>query len=247
MLSTSRSASQGFRGQSSLRRLSTLLKDTVISKECQSFVIFGANTDVGKTVVSAGLVRTSPYQHIHYIEPLQCGGSDQQFVKDHAPNVTSIQTLFEWESFSSPHTASRHENLPISDDQVHASLKQSIEAFHSNTSQKSNLWIETAGGVLSPSSASPDNTSPEHCRGADAGANESWGWKTQGDLYQNVPLPVVLVGDGRLGGISATLTTLESLWLRNYSVVGLVLIESEGFYNRSALVEYASRYVCNML
>ena len=239
-------------GSHSLRRWASIsastpaLRDTVISRSCQSFLIFGANTDVGKTVVSAGLARTSPSENsVHYIKPLQCGGSDQFFVEQHAPNVTSFQTLFEWDSFSSPHSAARRESLPISDDQVQSSLTESIQKLHS-MNENSNLWLETAGGVLSPSSASPDNCLPGHSKGENGSndnANASWGWSTQGDLYQEVPFPIILVGDGRLGGISATLSSLESLWLRNYAIAGLVLIETEGFDNRSALVEYASRCV----
>ena len=54
---------------------------------------------------------------------------------------------------------------------------------------------------------------------------DHWGWTLQGDLYQ--PLlghaPVVLVGDGRLGGISCTLSALESLLLRGYDVAAFSL------------------------
>jgi predicted GTPase len=48
--------------------------------------IFGANTDVGKTVVAAGLCRAAvaaglPPEHVRYIKPLQTGGDDADIVR----------------------------------------------------------------------------------------------------------------------------------------------------------------------
>ena len=158
----------------------------------QTNIIFGANTDVGKTVITAGLIRASG-NAAHYIKPLQCGGSDQRFVEKHA-KVASATTLFEWETPASPHYAARVENKPISDRQVVTSLKECLESLDGPVT-----WIETAGGVMSPSSSSPDNNSPHHARDKEL----SWGWVPQADLYQEFSsaMSAVLIGDGRLGGI----------------------------------------------
>jgi dethiobiotin synthetase/adenosylmethionine--8-amino-7-oxononanoate aminotransferase len=192
-------------------------------------LIFGSNTDVGKTVVSAGLVRASPDSH--YIKPLQCGGSDQAFVETYAPQAHA-QTIFRWETAASPHVACAKENSPKSDKEV-------LDALHSAMMEidEGPTWLETAGGVLSPSSASPLNQLPKH-----ASTQNSWGWTTQADLYQPLlgAAPVVLVGDGRLGGISATLSSLESLLIRGYDVAALILIETP-YGNTSALREHVSR------
>jgi dethiobiotin synthetase/adenosylmethionine--8-amino-7-oxononanoate aminotransferase len=214
----------------------------------RSHLVFGANTDVGKTLVTAGLVRASLDRKdaVHYIKPLQCGGSDQAFVEKHvgassdaAASRLHAQTLFNWETPASPHTASRKEGLPVSDRQVMETLQTALAATTQNDEESTTTWIETAGGVLSPSAASPENRSARHASGGDL----SWGWIPQADLYQ--PLlgvaPVVLVGDGRLGGIAATLSALESLIIRGYDVAALVLLETEGYDNVSALREYAQR------
>ena len=215
------------------RQIPSSLSRIEFSLKSQTHFIFGANTDVGKSVITAGLIRASG-ETAHYIKPLQCGGSDQRFVTKHAPNVASATTLFEWESYSSPHVASRNEGLPVSDEQVLSALENCLADLPS----PSRKWIETAGGVLSPSSASPDNCSAYHA----LDDRLSWGWLPQADLYQ--PLlaigSVVLVGDGRLGGISATLSSLESLLVRGYYVSGIVLLET-GFSNHEAIQEYASR------
>lgn len=50
-------------------------------------------------------------------------------------------------------------------------------------------------------------------------------------------LPAILVGDGRLGGISATISAYESLKLRGYDVVAVVL-EDQGFVNEVPLLSY---------
>ena len=104
-------------------------------------LLFGANTDVGKSIVSTGLVRaaaasSSQHTSVNYIKPLQCGGSDESFVLRHRqddigvkdsdngePNFNiNCETLFSWETPASPHLVSRWENKPVSNDDVLLSL-----------------------------------------------------------------------------------------------------------------------------
>ena len=47
----------------------------------------------------------------------------------------------------------------------------------------------------------------------------------QADVYRPLRLPVILVGDGRLGGISCTLSAFESLVIRGYDVKAVVVVE----------------------
>ncbi|PWA92862.1 Aminotransferase class-III [Artemisia annua] len=75
--------------------------------------------------------------------------------------------------------------------------------------------LATAGGVASP------------------GASGS----LQCDLYRPFRLPSVLVGDGRLGGISGTISAYESLMIRGYDVVAIVL-EDHGLENEVPLRSY---------
>lgn len=227
-----------------------------------TFLIFGSNTDIGKTVITAALVRAAAADSFadprgasglggsdshggsktHYIKPLQCGGSDETFIRRHVPpgSLSSSATLFRWETPASPHAASRMEDSPVSDAQVLAALMGHIGALA--PSDRSSIWIETAGGVLSPSSSSPQNRERYH-----ATNRAGWGWVPQADLYR--PLQersaVILIGDGRLGGISATLSSLDALLTRGYAVAGVLMIRPEGqgandaHTNREALQEYA--------
>lgn len=175
--------------------------------------------------MEAGLVRaaaaTNTSEVVNYIKPLQCGGSDESFVlrnDSRSQSGIKCQTLFSWDTPASPHLASRWENLPVSDNQVLNSLTASMELIKTSTgdNKESTTIIETAGGALSPSSSSPENKSS---------IGTQWGWSTQADLYSPLQIPAVFVGDGKLGGISVSLSTLEALWNRGYRVDAVVFID----------------------
>jgi len=84
-----------------------------------------------------------------------------------------------------------------------SSSNKSSSASSSTASNQLFTVVETAGGVLSP------------------GPNKT----LQADLYRPLRLPVLLVGDAKLGGISTTLSAYESLMIRGYTVVALVMID----------------------
>mmetsp|Transcript_26017 Transcript_26017/g.52541 ORF Transcript_26017/g.52541 Transcript_26017/m.52541 type:complete len:400 (-) Transcript_26017:210-1409(-) len=226
-------------------------------------LLFGANTDVGKSIVSSGLLgaaslaakrdSTISQTKLNYIKPLQCGGSDESFVYSHNTNnsekvfvaennngkpgdgLMKGHTLFTWQTPASPHLASRLENYPVSDDEVLSSLRKcwnQIVIDAEEGEKKSTTIIETAGGVLSPSSSSPLNhqtnrsLSSSGSRSGMPNSTPKWKWSTQADLYSSLQLPVVFVGDPKLGGISVTLASLEALWSRGYHVDAVVFIEA---------------------
>ena len=185
-------------------------------------------------ISQAGLVRAaaaSETSTVNYIKPLQCGGSDESFVLQHdrqSQSKINSQTLFSWNTPASPHLASRWENLPVSDDRVISSLAKSLERIINSGDEEVQLSdmtstiIESAGGAMSPSSSSPENNST---------ISEQWGWSTQADLYSSLKIPVVFVGDARLGGISVTLSTLEALWNRGYIVDAVIFVEQSNDSN----------------
>ena len=78
--------------------------------------------------------------------------------------------------------------------------------------------VETAGGVCSPG---PSGT-------------------LQCDLLRQMRMPAILVGDGNLGGISTTLTSLDVLYMRGYDVVAVVVADGgSGLGNSDAVEKYA--------
>lgn len=78
------------------------------------------------------------------------------------------------------------------------------------------LFVETAGGVHSPA---PSKT-------------------TQADLYMALRLPVILVGDSKLGGVSATISAFEALKVRGYDVETILLFQDEEYENYRFLTDY---------
>jgi dethiobiotin synthetase/adenosylmethionine--8-amino-7-oxononanoate aminotransferase len=186
--------------------------------------VFGSNTDVGKTVFSTGLCRAAlrsslSVQMVGYIKPLQTGAEadhDARFLQRHLGDDYArlhAQTLFSWDTPVSPHLAAQLESKVISDETVVAKLSEALAQIQEDASDVALTIIETAGGVCSPSASG----------------------RFQCDVYRPFRLPVVLVGDGKLGGISATMSALDSLLLRGYDVIALVLIEQDELANANAI------------
>lgn len=78
------------------------------------------------------------------------------------------------------------------------------------------VLLETAGGVHSPT---PTGSS-------------------QADLYRPLRLPICLVADHHLGGISASISAFESLHIRGYDLDTVLQFEDEKYQNHNYLQEY---------
>eukprot|EP01134_Creolimax_fragrantissima_P005964 CFRG5964T1 len=203
-----------------------------LSIHTPTFQIYGANTDVGKTILSAGLLRSHLRAKLApsecttaYIKPLQTGDAhDEAFVDKNVPATLGrvhIQTLHKWDLPASPHIAARADNRIVSNSDVvqHVSGALFSLPWLSDVSPSSKTCetelasmtlIETAGGVLSPSAT----ITP------------------QADVYRPLRLPAILVGDPKLGGISSTLSAYESLVIRGYDVVAVAFMD-EGVNSNS--------------
>ncbi|KAL5699264.1 Bifunctional dethiobiotin synthetase/7 [Ranunculus cassubicifolius] len=128
------------------------------------------------------------------------------------------KTLYGWSEAISPHLAAEREKAAVEDEMLLEKLKKCLRAgVGDEGSNGKDVWtaIETAGGVASPG---PSGT-------------------LQCDLYRPFRLPVVLVGDGRLGGISGTISAYESLKLRGYDIAA-VIFEDNGLMNEMPLMTY---------
>ncbi|KAI4344386.1 hypothetical protein L6164_011620 [Bauhinia variegata] len=249
------------------------------------YLIWGSNTAVGKTLVSAGLaassVLSSPTKFI-YLKPVQTGfpfDSDSRFVfnkvdqlflrrkpsitlcaSDHvlyasAPAANAVfksgesenckldmselglyeekklvgegtgtselicKTIYAWKEAVSPHLAAERESGSVRDTVVLETLQRCFRNALGVTEDKERSQVlcvvETAGGVASPGPSG----------------------SLQCDLYRPFRIPAILVGDGRLGGVSGTISAYESLTLRGYDVVAIVL-EDHGLLNEFPLMSY---------
>ncbi|KAF1789740.1 P-loop containing nucleoside triphosphate hydrolase [Phytophthora cactorum] len=208
-----------------------------VSLDTPVFQVFGSNTDIGKTIVSAGICRSaatlaaSNGGRVEYIKPLQTGTDDDipgsfpgdaSFIEKHAllknQNQGELQcsTLFSWKNPVSPHLAAQMEGYTITDEKLLELLSDKLKTINQVNGAKaadSLVLVETAGGVCSPSAS----------------------MRFQVDVYRGMRLPVVLVGDGKLGGISTTMSAIETLLIRGYDVAAICLIEQDGLDNKAAL------------
>ncbi|KAK1976537.1 dethiobiotin synthase [Colletotrichum cereale] len=193
-------------------------------RSLRTYQIYGANTDVGKTVFASVLCNGArafwPREKTAFLKPVSTGPAaeaDDGHMERFAPTVAR-KTLFQFEIPASPHLAAEASDQPTpKDDQV----LRSVDEYASRRAAAGPGWlfIETAGGVHSPA---PSGT-------------------PQADLYAPLRVPVVLVGDAKLGGISQTIAAFESLRLRGYDVETVLLFRDDYYQNHAYLTDYFAR------
>lgn len=189
--------------------------------------IFGANTNVGKTLTSAGLCAAALAEGCDalYLKPVQTGfpqDSDARTVFRlavqhrqvhadlHRPIKAAMtaKTLFAWAAPVSPHLAAAAEKNTPADHSIVETLACEIKQFLDPCKSQAEILrtfvcVEGAGGVASPMPSG----------------------RAQVDAFRVLRLPAVLVGDPSLGGISTTITAIECLQMRGYDVVALVFCD----------------------
>ncbi|KAG6366552.1 hypothetical protein INS49_000730 [Diaporthe citri] len=199
--------------------------------------IWGANTDVGKTVLSTilcvGAAHRRPKEGVHYLKPVSTGAdrdADTIHVRtaysrihtnSSKPYWFDSQHIVRYDDPVSPHIAAPNSGRAVISDKdllaaIYSRASTHAAALPSRHAERSWLFCETAGGVHSPG---PSGTS-------------------QADLYRPLRLPAILIGDPKLGGISATISSFESLRLRGYDVESVLILENEEYRNHEYLKSY---------
>ncbi|TKA66551.1 hypothetical protein B0A49_11616, partial [Cryomyces minteri] len=193
---------------------------SVLWRRLKALQVYGANTDVGKTIVSTvlckALQRRLPEHAVHYLKPVSTGPSveeDNRHIATFAKGVHA-RRLFQFSEPVSPHIAARSSKEDVSDENILDCVHQELSGYAQ--SEDGVVIVETAGGVLSP---------------APSGS-------LQADLYRPLRLPVLLVGDHRLGGIGTSISAFESLHIRGYDVQSIMMFENSVYDNATYLREY---------
>ncbi|KAL4995829.1 pyridoxal phosphate-dependent transferase [Aspergillus recurvatus] len=181
--------------------------------------VYGANTDVGKTIVSTILCnavnRLKTQGKSAFLKPVSTGPldeADDRHLQRHAPN-TLTKCLYQFDEPVSPHIAAKTFAIPR-DDEILFSVHGTLSDWANNG--VGFALVETAGGVHSPG---PNGNS-------------------QADLYRPLRLPIILVADSRLGGISSSISAYESLLLRGYDVHSVLLFKDDYYQNHEYLGDY---------
>ncbi|KAL1558381.1 Bifunctional dethiobiotin synthetase/7,8-diamino-pelargonic acid aminotransferase, mitochondrial [Salvia divinorum] len=159
-------------------------------------------------------------KNLHWYEERKLQGTDGNGVEQFPVWEAVCKTLYAWKEAVSPHLAAERESAMVSDSEVLDLLRRCLEndiVGKSATTEEVEVMsvIETAGGVASPGPSG----------------------SLQCDLYRPFRLPGILVGDGRLGGISGTISAYESLTLRGYDIAAVVF-EDHGLMNEVPLLSY---------
>jgi dethiobiotin synthetase len=179
-----------------------------------SLFITGSGTDVGKTFVTAGLIRCLRAQgrRVDAVKPMVSGfdpaapsGSDPAILLEalgRKPSADEIEKISPWRFKAplSPDMAARAEGRIID--------LQDVIGFCQNISQNSEnvLLIEGVGGVMVP-------LDERH---------------TTLDLIARLGLPLIFVGPSYLGAISHVLSALDVLAQRKLEVRAIVISETQG-------------------
>ncbi|PGH35597.1 dethiobiotin synthase [[Emmonsia] crescens] len=190
-----------------------------LSKHFQAYQVYGANTSVGKTIFSSLLYKahvvSKPKVNHWYLKPVSTGPDyerDDRHISCFAKHVSS-KCLYNFDQPVSPHLATIGKKCPR-DREILEAVSQTLNGWAQHG--RGLALVETAGGVLSPG---PNGT-------------------LQSDLYRPLRLPVILVADSRLGGISSSIAAYESLLLRGYDVDAVAVLEDNYYQNHAYLEDF---------
>ncbi|KJA19492.1 hypothetical protein HYPSUDRAFT_143643 [Hypholoma sublateritium FD-334 SS-4] len=200
---------------------------STLFKKLRIHQVFGANTNVGKTILTTSLVRASAQRgkKVFYLKPVSTGpleDADDNHVNRYTgkyATLISSECLFRFDEPVSPHLAVKMKGADgdaPSDEIFVDSIASRIRHHAKDCSNLAHMYVETAGGVHSPALSGT----------------------SQADCYRPLFLPTVLIGDSQLGGISTTISSYESLLLRGYNVDAVVLFRDEYYRNWEYLKPY---------
>jgi dethiobiotin synthase len=182
--------------------------------------VTGTDTEVGKTVVAAGLLSLWRARHrTLYWKPIQTGTSvdcDSACVKKlagAAPDEIADEA-YRYPEPLSPHLVARMHKRPIS-------LKILREKCDELKQRAERLIVEGAGGLLVPVTET----------------------ETMADLIKALDLPILIVARAGLGTINHTLLTLRAARECEISVWGVVLSGGENLQNAEAIEQYGGAKV----
>ncbi|GAA6013795.1 hypothetical protein JCM10207_008193 [Rhodosporidiobolus poonsookiae] len=201
----------------------------MLSRHLRTHLVVAPSTSVGKSIFSTGLVRASLQlgERVGYLKPVGTGsgdGDDELHLQRFAPRAHTA-CLFHFDEPVSPHLAveraasgaagGKSALQAPTDAQFAAAVGKYVRSWEDKTrGRRSSLYIESAGGVHSPTLSGT----------------------SQLDAFRPLLPPALLVASAALGGISTTISAYESLLLRGYDV-DAVLVFREEYYQNYAYFE----------
>ena len=176
-----------------------------VSKMTKCIFITATGTDIGKTYISALIVKKMREEGLNcgYYKPILSGAvngipGDCKYVTETAGlNCNPMDCLtYCFEEAVSPHLAAKRQNIVISKEKI-------LEDFKSKQQEYDYLLIEGAGGITCPI-----NLENKYL---------------MNDLIKDMGADIVIVADGGLGTINSVLLTVEYAQKRNLNIRGIIL------------------------
>ena len=191
------------------------------------FSFVGVDTDCGKTVAVAGLLKACCWLGINAkaIKPVQTGCSYSPQGKLSAPDLEvyakatakpnlgiCLQAL---ELACSPHLANKNTKPPNQT----LSVRQLAQSIKQEAAKAEITLVEGAGGLLTPLNITENST------------------ETLADLFQKLSSPAVLVVANKLGAINHALLSIEAMRSRGIELKGFILNNLSPLNNGDKLEE----------
>lgn len=180
-----------------------------------SVFIMGADTGVGKSVVSAGFLKAGHgHGKISYWKPIQTG----TMVGDDTEEVRSLTGLNGEDFFMEPNYRFTEPMAPVLAAEKwgkNLELDPILKRFEEHCKQGGAAIIEGAGGLLAPLSDK----------------------YFQADLMKALNVPVVIVGEDRTGIVNQVLMTIRCAKEWNLKIAGVVLMNSRGNLGNAPAIE----------
>jgi dethiobiotin synthase len=172
----------------------------------RALFVVGTDTGVGKTVVSAALLRAARARgRAAYWKPVQTGTEDDSAAVRALAGAAAHETLpcaWRFPLPASPHEAAADAHQAIEPERIAEGLR-GLE----RTLRDTRIVVELAGGLLVPYRSEPELF-------------------TQADWLASARRELVLVARAGLGTLNHTLLTLEAAQRRHLSVAGVVVSET---------------------
>ena len=200
----------------------------------KNIFVTGTGTDVGKTFVSALMVKKlAEKAKSGYYKAAMSGNvrdadgklipGDAKFVRDVSGISQSLESMcpFVYENAYSPHLASRIEGNPVSLDVVERGFSSLQEKFDF-------LTVEGSGGILCPIDYDRDGRRRRIFLE---------------DIVQSLKLDSVIVADAGLGTINSLVLTVRYMESRNLPVKGVIF----NHFHKGDVMEEDNVFMCERM
>lgn len=158
--------------------------------------ICGTDTDIGKSIITAGLLRCMP--EARAIKVVQTGSAliDQNVYQQAAPR-SEVKTLKHFQLAASPHLAAKLESLVLNLDDLYLAIEAEV-------ARPGLTLLETSGGICTPLNFE----------------------ETFLDLMAGLDYPVVLVAANKVGAINQALLSIAALRQKQLIIAGLIFTQA---------------------